>query len=60
MKRAKVEIEGYLHDVSEILEGVDNHKYFTAVIQEAVRNSRVVVFDLQRHNVFRSAEKEDN
>ncbi|XP_052464063.1 uncharacterized protein LOC128021130 [Carassius gibelio] len=58
MKRAKVEIEGYLHDVSEILEGADHHKYFTALIQEAERNSRVVVFDLQRHDVFRSAEKD--
>nr|XP_021329714.1 uncharacterized protein LOC108190180 [Danio rerio]XP_021332030.1 uncharacterized protein LOC108190180 [Danio rerio] len=57
MKRAKVEIEGYLHSVSAICEGSDN-KYFTALIQEADRNTRMVIFDLQRHDVFQNAEKD--
>jgi len=57
-KRTKHEVEGYLHDVSDITEGANRRKYFTAVLQEAGRNSRVVVFDVQRHHVFVNAQKD--
>ncbi|KAL0146611.1 hypothetical protein M9458_057951, partial [Cirrhinus mrigala] len=53
------EVEGFLHNVSPLIKaGGSNSKYFTAVVQEATRNSRVVVFDAQRHNEFSCAEKD--
>lgn len=57
-KKGKVEVEGYLHDVSDLHETRQKKKYFTALLQEAERNCRVVVFDPQRHNSFQSAEKD--
>lgn len=57
-KRTKYQVEGYLHDVSVITEGVNRRKYFTAILQEAGKNSRVVVFDVQRHHVFVNAQKD--
>lgn len=57
-KKGKVEVEGYLHYVSDLHETRQKKKYFTALLQEAERNCRVVVFDPQRHNSFQSAEKD--
>lgn len=55
-KRAKYEVEGYLHDVSNVTEGANRRKYFTAVLQETGRNS--VIFDVQRHHIFVKAQKD--
>lgn len=57
-KKGKVEVEGFLHDVSEMIQSGDRCKYFTALLQEAQRNCRVVIFDHMKHNTFRSAEKD--
>ncbi|XP_065139046.1 uncharacterized protein [Paramisgurnus dabryanus] len=56
-KRPCSEVEGYVHQVSPVLQSV-KAKYFTAVLQEADRNTRVVVFDMQHHNVFQCVEKD--
>ncbi|KAF4115285.1 hypothetical protein G5714_002774 [Onychostoma macrolepis] len=40
-----------------MMEGGNRHKYFTVMLQEATRNSRVVV-DVQHHHMFESAEKD--
>ncbi|KAG9278170.1 hypothetical protein AMEX_G5988 [Astyanax mexicanus] len=50
-------VEGYIHAVSGILEGASKRKYFTACIQEATAVSKVVVFQIQQHQLFTNAEK---
>lgn len=55
-KRTKSEVEGYLHKVSEVIQGKNQTKFFSAVLQENKRNTRVVVFDVQRHHMYRTAE----
>lgn len=58
-KRACMEVEGYIHEVSAVLQsGSGSARYFTAVLQEADKNSRIVVFDPQRHNIFQCAERD--
>ncbi|XP_017212030.1 uncharacterized protein isoform X2 [Danio rerio] len=58
-KRKCLEVEGYVHDVSEVLQGKSsNVRYFTALLQEANQNSRVVVFDVQKHNSFQCAARD--
>jgi len=58
-KRTCSEVEGFLHNVSpHIQTGSSGAKYFTAMVQEATRNSKVVVFDVLRHNEFQCAEKD--
>lgn len=56
-KQPCCEVEGYVHQVSPVLQSVKK-KYFTALLQEADRNTRVVVFDIQYHNVFECVEKD--
>ncbi|KAA0701355.1 hypothetical protein E1301_Tti024321 [Triplophysa tibetana] len=59
LKRTKTEVEGYLHDVSPVKEAAERKsKYFTASLQEATKNSRVVIFDVQRHHLFTSAQND--
>lgn len=55
-KREKYQVEGYLHDVSNVTEGANRRKYFTAVLQETGRNS--VIFDVQRQHIFVKAQKD--
>jgi len=57
-KKGKVEVEGFLHDVSELIQSGDGYKYFTALLQEAKRNCRVVIFDHMKQNRFCNAEKD--
>ena len=53
----KIEAEGYIHHVSEVKQGT-HKKYFTAVLQEATKNTKMVVFTQQKHNWFVCAEKD--
>ena len=55
VKRTKIEAEGYIHKVSEVKQG-RHKKYFTAVLQEATKNTQIVVFTPQKHNWFVYAE----
>ncbi|XP_073727043.1 uncharacterized protein [Misgurnus anguillicaudatus] len=57
-KRALQEVEGYIHDVSDVLQSGSGSRYFTALLQDSEKNTRVVVFDLQKHNVFQCAERD--
>ena len=56
-KKSKIEAEGYIHQVSEVIQG-PKKKYFTAVLQEATKNTKMVVFNPQKHNWFVCAEKD--
>ncbi|XP_073726177.1 uncharacterized protein [Misgurnus anguillicaudatus] len=57
-KKAKCEVEGYLHNISEICQSRDDQQYFTGLLQEAEKNSRVVIFKTRQHNIFVNAEKD--
>lgn len=58
-KQSNVEVQGYVHNVSEVHQsGSGTCSYFTAVFQEADRNTRMVVFDTERHNSFQCAERD--
>lgn len=53
------EVEGFVHNVSPVLQSRSSDvKYFSAVVQEATRNSRLIVFNVQRHNQFQCVEKD--
>ncbi|XP_027013206.1 uncharacterized protein LOC113649567 isoform X2 [Tachysurus fulvidraco] len=56
-KRSLYEVDGYIHDVSDVLVSRSG-SYFTALLQEAGKTTRVVVFDVQKHNVFQCAERD--
>ncbi|KAL7870551.1 hypothetical protein SRHO_G00080480 [Serrasalmus rhombeus] len=56
-KRPKSCVEGYLHEVSAVLDSASRIKYFTTVLQEATSSSRVVVFQIDHHHVYVTAEK---
>lgn len=48
-----------MHEVSNALQAKSgNSLYFTALLQEADKNSRVVVFDVQKHNNFQCAARD--
>lgn len=53
----KIEAEGYIHLVSDVKQG-KYKKYFTAVLQEATKNTKMVIFTPQKHNWFVCAEKD--
>lgn len=58
-KRAYHEVEGYVHEVSPVMQAKSGSaRYFTALLQEADKNSRVVVFDVQKHNCLQCAERD--
>lgn len=58
-KKPCCEVEGFIHKVSPVLKSRSGDvNYFSAVFQEATRNSRLVVFDVQRHNQFQCVEKD--
>ncbi|KAL7825588.1 hypothetical protein SRHO_G00340840 [Serrasalmus rhombeus] len=48
--------EGYLHEVSAVLDSASRNKYLTAILPEAT-SSRVVAFQIEHHHVFGTAEK---
>ncbi|KAL6470526.1 hypothetical protein MHYP_G00216450 [Metynnis hypsauchen] len=54
-KRPKNCVEGYLHEVSAVLDSASRNKYFTAILQEAT-SSRVVAFQIEHHHVCDSRE----
>ncbi|XP_046871232.1 uncharacterized protein LOC124463518 [Hypomesus transpacificus] len=56
-KQMKIEAEGYIHLVSDVKQG-KYKKYFTAVLQEATKNTKMVIFTPQKHNWFVCAEKD--
>ena len=57
-KRKKIEVEGYVHQVSEVIKGKDLTQFFTAVLQEDNKITQLVIFDIHRHNMFHNAEKD--
>ena len=57
-KRAKNEVEGYVHQVSEMLKGKDGTTFSTAILQEDKTNTRLVIFYVHRQLFFRNAEKD--
>ncbi|XP_051979609.1 uncharacterized protein LOC127640931 [Xyrauchen texanus] len=59
-KKLKVEVEGFIHEVSDVKEGASRKKYFTAVMQEAKKHTKMVIFSPQRHNWFNCAEKDES
>ena len=54
-KQRVIEVQGYLHEVSELLEGVSSEKYFTAVLQQEKHRSKLVVFDHHWHPWYQAA-----
>ncbi|KAJ8016603.1 hypothetical protein DPEC_G00008950 [Dallia pectoralis] len=56
-KKQKVEREGFIHQATAVTQGT-SRKRFPDVLQEATKNTELVIFAPETHNWFMSAEKD--